>query len=52
MLRDAKSKVTERTRRSFVGKERGGGGAGGLRKRGQVIRVRMIVNASSKNTRA
>ena len=51
MLSDAKSKVTERTRRSFVGKEEGGGGAAGLRKRDQVIHVRMIGNASSENTR-
>ena len=52
MLSDAKSKVTERTRRSFVGKgEGGGGGAAGLRKRDQVIHVRMIGNASSENTR-
>ena len=28
MLSDAKSKVTERTRRSFVGKGEGGGGGG------------------------
>ena len=51
MLSDAKSKVTERTKRSFVGKGRGAGGAAGLRNRDQVIHVRMIGNASSENAR-
>ena len=50
MLSDAQSKVTERTRRIFVGKGMGGGGAG-LRNRDEVIHVRMIGNASSENTR-
>ena len=47
MLSDAKNKVTERMRRSFARKEGGGGGAAGLRKWYQVIRVRMIGSTSS-----